>query len=207
MSQHFGDIAFTPAVQAVQIARGSRRAYAAQAARADGDDRLGGDEVAFIEARDSFYLASVGETGWPYIQHRGGPVGFLRVLDAHTIGFADFSGNRQYISVGNVGGDDRVCLFLMDYPHRTRLKILGHARLTESPEDLARLVVSEYRAPIERGWVITVAAFDWNCQKHIVPRFTIADIDPMVARVVAPLEARIAELEAELAQARGVSSP
>jgi len=201
MSQHFGDIAFTPAVQAVQIARGSRRAYAAQAAQAarGGDnDRLSDDEIAFIESRDSFYMASVGETGWPYVQHRGGPVGFLRVLDAHTIGFADFSGNRQYISEGNVGGDDRVCLFLMDYPHRARLKILGHAHLTEAPADLARLTVPDYPARVERGWRIDVAAFDWNCQKYIVPRYTVAEITAFVT----PLEERIAELEAELAELR-----
>jgi predicted pyridoxine 5'-phosphate oxidase superfamily flavin-nucleotide-binding protein len=203
MSRSFGDIAFTPAVQTVQIARGSRRAYAAQAARADGDDQLGGDEVAFIEARDSFYLASVGENGWPYVQHRGGPVGFLRMLDRTTIGFADFSGNRQYVSVGNVSGDDRVCLFLMDYPHRTRLKIYGHARLTEDADEVARFVIPEYRSPVERAWVIRVAAFDWNCQKYITPRFTVDEIEGFLTRVTAPLEARIAELEAELAKARG----
>jgi predicted pyridoxine 5'-phosphate oxidase superfamily flavin-nucleotide-binding protein len=202
MSQHFGDIAFTPAVQAAQIARGSRRAYAAQAAQAErvhDNDRLGEDEAAFIALRDSFYMASVSETGWPYVQHRGGPVGFLKVLDDHTIGFADFGGNRQYISVGNVGGDDRVCLFLMDYPHRARLKILGHARLTEAPDDVARLTVPDYRAPVERGWLITVAAFDWNCQKHIVPRYTVPEIETMVE----PLRKRIAELEAEVAGLRG----
>jgi predicted pyridoxine 5'-phosphate oxidase superfamily flavin-nucleotide-binding protein len=198
MSQHFSDIAFTPAVQAIQIARGSRRAYAAQAARAADGDRLGADEVAFIESRDSFYMASVGETGWPYIQHRGGAAGFLKVLDAHTVGFADLSGNRQYISVGNVGGDDRVCLFLMDYPQRARLKILGRARLTETPEDIARVVVPAYRAPVERAWFITVAAFDWNCQKHIVPRYTVDEIRTLVK----PLEDRIAELEAALALTR-----
>jgi uncharacterized protein len=198
MSQHFGDIAFTPAVQAIQLARGSRRAYAAQAARAADGDRLGADEVAFIESRDSFYMASVGETGWPYIQHRGGAAGFLKVLDAQTLGFADLSGNRQYISVGNVGGDDRVCLFLMDYPQRARLKILGRARLTEAPEDIARVVVPAYRAPVERAWFITVAAFDWNCQKHIVPRYTVDEIRAFVK----PLEERIAELEAEVARLR-----
>jgi predicted pyridoxine 5'-phosphate oxidase superfamily flavin-nucleotide-binding protein len=199
MSHRFGDIAFTPAVQAVQTARGSRRAYATQAARSDdGGDRLGDDEISFIAARNSFYMASVGETGWPYIQHRGGPQGFLKVLDEHTIGFADFGGNRQYISVGNVGGDDRVCLFLMDYPHRARLKIFGHARLTEAPDAVARLTVPDSRGPVERGWLIEVAAFDWNCQKHIVPRFTGPEIDA----IVMPLEARIAELEAEVARLR-----
>jgi predicted pyridoxine 5'-phosphate oxidase superfamily flavin-nucleotide-binding protein len=197
MSHRFGDIAFTPAVQAVQTARGSRRAYAAQAARAEeGGDRLGDDEMTFIATRDSFYMASVGETGWPYIQHRGGPQGLLKVLDEHTIGFADLGGNRQYISVGNIAGDDRVCLFLMDYPHRARLKIFGRARLTEAPDVVAQLTMPDYRAPVERGWLIEVAAFDWNCQKHIVPRFTAAEIDT----IVKPLEMRIAELEAEVAR-------
>jgi predicted pyridoxine 5'-phosphate oxidase superfamily flavin-nucleotide-binding protein len=196
MGNRFSEIAFTPAVQAEQTAHGSRRAYAAQADLPARDERLGDDEAAFIGARDSFYLASVSETGWPYIQHRGGPPGFLRVVDDRTLGFADFAGNRQYISVGNVGGDDRVCLFLMDYPERTRLKIFGHARLTEDPAVVERLIVPEYPAKIERGWLIEVAGFDWNCHKHITPRFSEAD----VVRAVEPLRARIRELEAKLGE-------
>jgi predicted pyridoxine 5'-phosphate oxidase superfamily flavin-nucleotide-binding protein len=199
MGNRFSEIAFTPAVRAEQEAHGSRRAYAAQADLPARDERLGDDEVAFIGARDSFYLASVGETGWPYVQHRGGPPGFLRVLDDHTLGFADFSGNRQYISVGNVDGDARVCLFLMDYPEQTRLKILGRARLTEDPEIVERLAVPGYPAKIERAWLIDVAGFDWNCHKHITPRFSEAE----VIRVVAPLQARIRELEARLAKDGG----
>jgi predicted pyridoxine 5'-phosphate oxidase superfamily flavin-nucleotide-binding protein len=196
MGNRFAEIAFTPAVQAEQTAHGSRRAYAAQAELPARDERLGDDEAAFIGARDSFYLASVSETGWPYIQHRGGPPGFLRVLDDRTLGFADFTGNRQYISVGNVGGDDRVCLFLMDYPERTRLKILGHARLTDDPAIVERLVVPDYPAKVERGWLIDIAGFDWNCHKHITPRFSEAD----VMRAVEPLRARIRELEATLGE-------
>ncbi len=198
MGNRFGEIAFTPAVQAVQARLGSRRAYAAQAKGPDVNDRLGEDEAAFVASRDSFYLSSHGETGWPYVQHRGGPPGFLKVLDERTIGFADFRGNRQYVSVGNVAGDDRVCLFLMDYPNRARLKILGRARITEDADEVGRLLVPDYRAVVERGWIIEVAAFDWNCSQHITRRFSALD----VMQVVTPLQARIAELEAELAALR-----
>jgi predicted pyridoxine 5'-phosphate oxidase superfamily flavin-nucleotide-binding protein len=196
MGNRFSDIAFTPSVQAEQTAHGSRRAYAAQADFPARDERFGDDEVAFIGARDSFYVATVSETGWPYIQHRGGPPGFLRVLDGRTLGFADFTGNRQYISIGNVRGDDRVCLFLMDYPEQTRLKIFGHARLTEEPAVVETLVEPNYPAKVERGWLIDIAGFDWNCHKHITPRFSEAE----VARAVEPLRARIRELEAKLAE-------
>ncbi|HEX6012044.1 MAG TPA: pyridoxamine 5'-phosphate oxidase family protein, partial [Geminicoccaceae bacterium] len=143
----------------------------------------------------------VGETGWPYVQHRGGPPGFLKVLDERTIGFADFRGNRQHVSVGNLGGDDRVSLILVDYPNRRRLKILGRARVVEpdrEPETVARLEVPGYRAKVERGILVAVEAFDWNCPQHITPRYTEAE----VADAVAPLRARIAELEAALAAVR-----
>ena len=176
MGKEFAEIAFTPRVKAEQTAHGSRRAYAAQAEHPRPDDRFGPDEIAFIAARDSFYLASVSETGWPYVQHRGGPPGFLKVLDERTLGFADFRGNRQYISVGNIEGDDRVCLFLMDYPDQTRLKILGHARLTEDPEIIAKLSTAGYAAKVERGWLIELAGFDWNCDQHITPRYTEAEL-------------------------------
>jgi uncharacterized protein len=178
MGHKFAEIAFTPSVQRVQERMGSRRGYARLL---DGEaryDRLGPSEAAFVGARDSFYIASVGETGWPYIQHRGGPKGFLRVLDERTLGFADFSGNRQYVTVGNSTGDDRVSLFLMDYPNRMRLKILGHARVIEDGDAiLQRLGVSGYRARIERGFLITVAAFDWNCPQHITARYTTEEIE------------------------------
>lgn len=199
MGHRFAEIAFTAAVQAVQAERGSAAAYAGQLQGPDHHDRFGEAEAAFISARDSFYLASVGETGWPYIQHRGGPAGFLKVLDEKTLGFADFRGNRQYVSVGNVSGDDRVSLFLMDYPHQARLKILGRARLTQATEDLERLTVPDYRAKIERGWLITLEGFDWNCPQHITPRFTQAE----VVDAVAQLHVQIAALEAELAALRG----
>jgi predicted pyridoxine 5'-phosphate oxidase superfamily flavin-nucleotide-binding protein len=183
MAHKFAEIAFTPGVQAVQEEMGSRRGYARLLGGAAHHDRLGENEADFIGARDSFYLASVSETGWPYIQHRGGPKGFVRVLDETTIGFADFSGNRQYVTAGNVAGNDRVSLFLMDYPNRTRLKILGHARqIGLKDEALERLIVPGYRARVERGFIVTIAAFDWNCPQHITPRFTIDEIETIAER-------------------------
>lgn len=194
MGHRFAELAFTPAVQALQTLEGSRAAYARQEAGPPHHDRLGPEEIAFVAARDSFYMATVTESGWPYVQHRGGPPGFLRVLDERTIGFADFRGNRQYVSVGSIGQDDRVALILVDYPHQRRLKLLGRARLTDDAETLQALTVGGYRARVERGILITVEAFDWNCPQHLTPRFTAEEI----AVAVAPLHARIAELEAEL---------
>lgn len=179
MSGTFFDIAFTPNVQAVQQRMGSREAYAALARDTMDERMLGPAETAFIAARDSFYQATVSETGWPYVQHRGGPTGFLKVLDAHTIGYADFTGNRQYISTGNLAGNDRVCLFLMDYPHQARLKILGRARIVDDehdPELLVRLDNPHYRARVERGIVVRIEGFDWNCPKYITPRYSKDEI-------------------------------
>ena len=200
MPRRYAEIAFTPDVQALQEAHGSRRSYARRAA---GDNEtLGPDERRFIESRDSFYLATVNVDGWPYIQHRGGPAGFLHVLDERTFAFADFSANKQYVSVGNLAGDDRTALFLMDYPSQTRLKIFARARTVERADDPAlieRVVVPGYGARVERAVVFTLEGFDWNCPQHITPRYTAADI----AEAVAPLRERIAELERELAAARG----
>jgi uncharacterized protein len=201
MGHRFAELAFTPAVKAAQVREGSRDAYRKLEEGEPHHDRLGPAEAAFLAARDSFYLASLGETGWPYVQHRGGPPGFLKVLDERTIGFADFRGNRQHVSVGNLGGDDRVSLILVDYPNRRRLKILGRARIAEpdgEPETVARLEVPGYRAKVDRGIVVAVEAFDWNCPQHITPRYTAAE----VAEAVAPLRARVAELEAALAAGR-----
>lgn len=148
-------------------------------------------------------MASGGETGWPYIQRWGVPPGFVRVLDAQTIGSADFRGNRQYISVGNLLTDDRVALFFMDYANRTRLKLLGRARAVEraDAETLDRLAVPGYRATVERGIVITVEGYDWNCSQHITERFTLDE----VREVAASLLARIAELEALLPESTASS--
>lgn len=178
MGRRFAEIAFTDTVRNVQTAMGSRHSYEKMAARAEAGDRIGPDEAAFIAARDSFYMATVSETGWPYMQHRGGPAGFVRVLDEGTLGFADFRGNKQYISVGNLLGDDRIALFFMDYANRARLKVLGRVKLVgeSSPDLLERLVVPGYDAPVERGFVIGVEAFDWNCPQHITPRYTLEEL-------------------------------
>ena len=177
MGNKFAEIAFTRSVQAVQEAHGSRRSYARMAEGEDSNDALGDDEAAFIAARDSFYMATVSETGWPYVQHRGGPIGFVRVLDAHTLGFADFRGNRQYVSVGNLRTDDRAALFFMDYPNRLRLKVFGRVTLLEpGSERVAELQTPDYRARVERGFIIRVEAFDWNCSQHITPRYTLAQL-------------------------------
>lgn len=199
MPHQFFEIAFTPTVKSVQAELGSRSAYA----RMDGwpdaaNQKLTEAEAAFIAARSSLYMATVSETGWPYIQHRGGPTGFVRVLDDSTIGFADFRGNRQYVSVGNLMTDDRVSLFFMDYPNKTRLKMFGRARLIGVDEQavLSRLEMPDYRARIERGFVITVEGFDWNCPQHITERYTLEEL----RAATVPLTSRIAELEAELAR-------
>lgn len=200
MAYTFLDLLSTPAVQAAQMAQGSRDVWANLTAdRAF--TRFTEAEAAFISARDSFYLASVSESGWPYVQHRGGPAGFLRVLDATTLAFADFSGNRQYISLGNVEADDRVSLILVDYPSRARLKILAHMEvrdLAADPELAARLATPGYRGRAERAFVLKLEAFDWNCPQHITPRFTAEEIEPALA----PLRARLTALEAENQQLR-----
>jgi predicted pyridoxine 5'-phosphate oxidase superfamily flavin-nucleotide-binding protein len=200
MGHKFAEFAFTPNVKAEQDARGSRQGYERFEQGDDHHDVLGPQEAAFIGMRDSFYMATVSETGWPYVQHRGGPAGFLKVLGERTIGFADFRGNRQYISVGNLKTDDRVSLFLMDYASKARLKILGRARVVDvSDEDtLERLALPAYRAQVERGMLIGVEAFDWNCPQHITQRFTLAEIEAATE----PLRKRIEELESAL-QERG----
>lgn len=183
MARAFAKIAFTPKVRAVQERMGSRDAYRSAELGEPETVELRSYEIEFISGRDSFYQGTVGENGWPYVQHRGGPAGFLKVLDARTIGYADFSGNRQYISVGNLDGDDRVSLFLMDYPGQRRLKIWGRAQLIDEdtePALIARLESPDYRARVERGVVITVEAFDWNCPKYITPRFTEHEVKDLV---------------------------
>jgi predicted pyridoxine 5'-phosphate oxidase superfamily flavin-nucleotide-binding protein len=195
MPYRFLDITSTPSVRAAQAAHGSRAAWENFA----GDrtfDRFTDQEIAFIEARDSFYMATISQSGWPYAQHRGGPPGFLKVLDDTTLAFADFRGNRQYISLGNVAADDRAALILMDYPNRTRLKVLAHMEvrdLAADPALAARVALPGYRARPERAFLLRLEAFDWNCQQHIAQRFTAAEVEIAMA----PLKARIAALEAE----------
>jgi hypothetical protein len=160
-----------------------------------GPDLLTADEAAFIQSRDSFYTATITENGWPYLQHRGGKVGFVRVLGPQQIGFADYGGNRQMISVGSISKLDRISIFMMDYPHRQRLKLLGHARVFDARErpELAAQVAppTGHAAKVERIFIIDVMSYDWNCPKFITPRFTVDEVNELVA----PLKARIAELE------------
>lgn len=181
MARAFAEIAFTPSVLEQQNAFGSAAAYAKfLEPDVDAQDVLTENEAAFIAERDGFYQATVSETGWPYVQFRGGPEGFLKVLDGKAIAYADFRGNRQYLSTGNLSGNDRVSLILMDYPNQRRLKIWGRARLVDAAEDpelVAALHDESYRARPERAVVITVEAFDWNCPQHIPRRFTIDEFE------------------------------
>lgn len=205
MTGHYAQVAFTPLVTSHQAAHGSAEAYARMAASGEGSDRLGADEAGFIQSRDSFFIASVSETGWPYVQHRGGPPGFLRVLDEQTLGFADFRGNRQYITRGNVDHDERVSLFLIDYLHQARMKIFGRARVVEPEDDaalVASLVAPDYPAKVERAVLIEIEALDWNCRQHI-PKLVPLDV---VRNTVEELAGQVARLEAELAEARAGSA-
>ena len=203
MAHRFAQIMFTPAVKEVQARMGSRGANERfDEPDAPAADRLGPREREFIAARESFYMATVSETGWPYVQHRGGPPGFLKIIDARTIGFADYRGNRQYVSVGNLTRDDRVSLILVDYPNQRRLKIVGRSRVVDprsDPEILERFRDPGYDARVERALVIDIEGFDWNCPQHITPRFTESE----VAASVAPLRNRLAAAEARLRQEDG----
>jgi uncharacterized protein len=200
MSYGFLDIAATPSVRAIQSAMGSDRVWQKFKGHRE-FDRFSANEVGFIGQRDSFYMATVSETGWPYVQHRGGPPGFLKVVDEKTLAFADYRGNQQYISVGNLAADDRAALILMDYAHQARLKIYVHVEAVplDSNADLAALVsVPGYRAKPERILLLHLVTFDWNCPQHIIPRFT----EPEIAEAMQPLRDRLGELEAENASLR-----
>jgi uncharacterized protein len=193
MPYDYLDFASTPAVRAAQEANGEFWA------NFEGDrasDRLTRGAAAFIAERDSLYMATVSENGWPYVQHRGGPPGFIRILDEKTLAIPDFRGNRQYISTGNLSANDRAAFILMDYPNRRRLKIYAHVEardLTADPELAAKLTLPGYRAKVERGLIMHLVAFDWNCPQHITPRFSEAELAPALA----PLRARLEALEAE----------
>ena len=195
MAYGFLGIASTPSVLAAQAANGSAGLYDKAGAHRS-FDRFGPNEKAFIAARDSFYMASVSETGWPYVQHRGGPPGFIKVIDDQTLAFPDFRGNRQYISLGNTSANDRVALILMDYPGRRRLKLYAHIEerdLAADPDLAEKLMLPGYRAVPERAFLLHLDAFDWNCPQHITPRFTESEI----AAAVAPLQTRLEDLETE----------
>jgi predicted pyridoxine 5'-phosphate oxidase superfamily flavin-nucleotide-binding protein len=202
MGRRFQELAFTPLVKREQQKHGSREQYERVYEHGKAGDALGSQEQAFIAARDSFYMASVSETGWPYVQHRGGPAGFLHVLEPKLLGFADLRGNLQYVSLGNLEHDNRVALFLMDYPHQTRLKILGRVEIHEgdvkAAELLPQLATGEKGAVVERVVLIHVEAFDWNCPQHITPRYTLEELQETLEPVRRQLEA----LEAENAELR-----
>ncbi|MBV9998871.1 MAG: pyridoxamine 5'-phosphate oxidase family protein [Verrucomicrobia bacterium] len=199
MPDNYFQTVLTPAVQQAQDKYFGEHQIAENAPKGD---ELTQDEADFIASRDSFYIATVGETGWPYIQHRGGPPGFIKVLSPHLIGFADFKGNRQLVSTGNLTTTDRVALFLMDYPNRTRLKLLGRTRVLygrEHPELVDQLAPESLRRKVERLFLIRVIGYDWNCPQYITPRFTASEVE----KLILPLKARIAELEARLAARDG----
>ena len=194
MATKYLDLMFTDAVCRAQT---QYYGQAGKIAGAPDRDQLGQAEAEFIAARDSFYLGSISASGWPYVQHRGGPSGFLRVINETTLAFADYKGNRQLLTTGNVSGNDRVALFLMDYQNRTRLKILGHARIEDArvhPELVGQLTDPTMQAAVERLVLIDVVSFDWNCPKYITPRYSAEEVEELAG----PLRRRIAELEAAL---------
>ena len=181
MNQNFTKLAFTDSVRKAQERYGTRRAYARMEASGD-RYRLNDREMSFIQSRDSFYMATVGENGWPYIQHRGGPKGFLKVIDDTTLGYADFQGNGQYISTGNLVANNKASLILVDYPLQQRLKIWVESKIIEADQDaelMQQLEMPDYKARIERLVILTVKAYDWNCPQHITPRYTLEEIEAL----------------------------
>ncbi|WP_168454172.1 pyridoxamine 5'-phosphate oxidase family protein [Sphingopyxis microcysteis] len=197
MARNYRHTLFSDAVKALQERHGSRASYLKMDAGADGTpDALTAKELDYIALRDSFYMASVTAHGWPYMQHRGGPAGFLRHIEGNRIGFADYRGNRQYISTANLAANDRVSLFLMDYPNKDRLKLVGHAHSVELADDPAlvtSLMPEGYRATPERAFLIDVLGWEWNCSQHITPRFTEAEI----SAAIQPMAAELGQLRAE----------
>jgi predicted pyridoxine 5'-phosphate oxidase superfamily flavin-nucleotide-binding protein len=207
MPRSFAELAFTPLVKAQQQIHGSRRQYD-RIEHTGPADQLGPHEEAFIALRDSFYMASVSETGWPYVQHRGGSPGFVHVLGRRLLGFDDLRGNKQYISLGNLQHDARVALFFMDYPNQTRLKVLGRVEIHDpnigEPDAVTAEIIRSLRpagdpsAVIERAILIHVEAYDWNCPQHITPRYTLEELQDTLA----PVREKLAKLEAENAALR-----
>jgi len=194
MAEKFLELLVTPSVAKAQEHYFGRSQQMPGGAKCDA---LTDDEMQFIQSRDSFYMATVSESDWPYVQHRGGQPGFLIVINPTTLAFADYKGNRQMLSTGNLAVNGRVCLFLMDYPQRTRLKILGDARVEDArqhPELVAKFAAPDVQRIVERVFLIDVVSFDWNCPKYITPRYTAVEVEESVK----PLRQRIAELEAEL---------
>jgi predicted pyridoxine 5'-phosphate oxidase superfamily flavin-nucleotide-binding protein len=208
MARAFANISFTDSVKKAQTRYGSREANAGFERGEMEGNLLTLREAEFIGQRDSFYQATVSETGWPYVQHRGGPAGFIKVIDESTIGYADFRGNRQYVSVGNLNANNLISMILMDYPNRRRLKIWGRVEIVhadEFPEIIAQLEMPGYRARVERGILIRVDAWDWNCPQHITPRYSEVEIaeakiaESGVAEKINALQEEIAALKQQLA--------
>jgi hypothetical protein len=204
----FGNLAFTPLVKQLQERYGSRKQYERMEQSGASQDRLTDFEREFLADRDTFYWATTGSTGWPYVQHRGGPKGFLKVIDDRTLAFADFRGNKQYITTGNLLSDDRVAIILVDYPHQARLKILGRVEIFEGVKAekwLARVRVPGYKSTIERVFVIHIEAYDWNCPQHITPRYTAEEVQEGMRSVqerIQTLEQQNEELKKEVARLR-----
>ncbi len=194
MTEFSSDVAFTPAVKTIQELKGSRRGYAKMEEKGGWRETVTEDLAGFIAERDSFYLGTANADGQPYIQHRGGKPGFLKVLDEKTLAFADFRGNRQYITAGNLSENDKAYIFLMDYPGRRRIKIWGRARVADDPELMARLTDADYDGVPEQAVVFEIDAWDVNCPQHITPRYSEAE----VGEIVEPLKRRIEELESRL---------
>jgi len=201
MARHYAAIAFGENVKKEQERYGSRRANRRQETSLSPDDELGTEEIAFLAARDTIYLATIGDTGWPYVQLRGGPVGFIHALDRKTLAFADFRGNTQLVSVGNARGDNRAAVIAVDYPQGERLKLFARLEVRDAADepDLVKAVSHpEYPGRVERIIILHVEAFDWNCPQHIVPRYTQEEI----ADATKPLRDQLAALEAENARLR-----
>ena len=208
MGHQFAALAFTPTVRDLQIGYGSRAGYAAMDQGDDYNHELSEREASFIAARDSFYMASVSETGWPYIQHRGGPKGFMKIIDHNTIAFANYAGNRQYVSQGNFTKDNRVSLFFMDYPNKRRLKVLGRVGVVapENAEVMSNLEDPEYLAVIEHGIVIHIEAFDWNCPQHITPRYTKTERPQDISNNISNNKSQIPSASEQVLQTQGVEA-
>jgi predicted pyridoxine 5'-phosphate oxidase superfamily flavin-nucleotide-binding protein len=202
MSHKFFDLTFSQSVKKTQEHFGSRRNFERFETGEPDFTGLAEEEIDYIQERDSFYIATVGETGQPYVQFRGGPAGFLKALDSKTLAYADFRGNLQYISSGNLAANDRAALILMDYPNQRRLKILARTEVKDAaavPDLIEKIKMPNYRAKIERAVVFHVEAFDWNCPQHITPRYTADE----VRAISRPLHARIEQLESEIRELRG----
>lgn len=194
--QRYWDIAFTPAVKAQQVVHGSRDNYDKLATEWPAPEQLGQEEIAFLSAADSFYLSSVSETGWPYVQHRGGPKGFVKVIDQETIGWIERTGNRQYVSGGNLDKDGRVSIIVMDYALRRRIKLFGHASYHTDPDSDLQAALGGEAFRVDGAITVKLDAFEWNCPKYITPRYTAEDVN----NATAALHAQVKDLQQQLAE-------